>query len=114
MRVLVCGGRSFSDAWKLGSALGELHVMQPFSVLIHGTAQGADTLAAQWAHRNHITVEGYRPDWKRYGKSAGHIRNERMLTEGRPDLVVAFPGGRGTKNMIEQATNAGVRLLVIE
>jgi hypothetical protein len=37
-----------------------------------------------------------------------------MLMEGKPDLVVAFPGGRGTANMIEQARKAGVEVLEIK
>ena len=35
-----------------------------------------------------------------------------MLAEGKPDLVVAFPGGAGTANMIEQARAAGVRVFM--
>ena len=31
-----------------------------------------------------------------------------MIVEGTPDLVIAFPGGRGTENMIKQAEAAGI------
>jgi hypothetical protein len=34
-----------------------------------------------------------------------------MLAEGEPDLVVAFPGGRGIANMVKQARAAGVEVL---
>jgi hypothetical protein len=38
------------------------------------------------------------------GRAArGAIRNERMLREGRPDLVIAFPSGRGTSHTCGQA-----------
>jgi len=33
-----------------------------------------------------------------------------MLDEGKADLVVAFPGGRGTANMLSQARAADVRV----
>ena len=40
------------------------------------------------------------------------MRNARMLAEGKPDLVVAFPGGRGTADMVAQARKAGVRVVL--
>jgi len=52
-------------------------------------------------------------DWSRHGKSAGPIRNRQMLIEGRPDIVVAFPGGKGTANMIKQAVEAGVKVELV-
>jgi len=36
-----------------------------------------------------------------------------MLTQGKPDLVVAFPGSKGTENMIRQAQTAGVPVHLI-
>ena len=33
---------------------------------------------------------------------------------GKPDLVVAFPGGAGTLNMVMQARKAGVRVIEID
>lgn len=42
------------------------------------------------------------------GKAAGPIRNQRMLDDGKPDRVLAFPGGRGTANMVKLAKAAGV------
>ena len=38
------------------------------------------------------------------------IRNRRMLEEGRPDLVIAFPGGKGTANMVRIALQAGIQV----
>lgn len=34
-----------------------------------------------------------------------------MLDEGRPDLELALPGGRGTGDMIARAEDAGVRVV---
>lgn len=110
MKVLVCGGRNYADA---GRVDGILAVLQP-SRIIHGGATGADTLAGQWADRNRVPVWVFHADWEAHGKSAGPIRNARMLTESQPDVVVAFPGGRGTQNMISLAVRAGVRTIVVE
>ena len=50
-------------------------------------------------------------EWDKYGVSAGPIRNQKMIDEGKPDLVFAFPGGRGTTDMIRRAAVAGIRVV---
>lgn len=114
MRVLVCGGRNFSDWVLLGDTLDKFHAQTPFSALIHGAAKGADTLAHEWAEQRGIRIDWFRADWTKYRKAAGPIRNTRMLEEGKPDLVIAFKGGKGTRNMITQALAANVPVEVIE
>ena len=37
-----------------------------------------------------------------------------LLDEGKPDLVVAFPGGGGTADMILRAERAGVPVRQVE
>jgi hypothetical protein len=114
MRILVCGGRRFADSDKLNRTLDQAHAAGPITVLIHGLATGADTLAAEWAERNDVPVKGYRADWKTYGKRAGPLRNGLMLSLGHPKLVIAFKGGDGTKDMVKQARAAGVPVLEIK
>jgi hypothetical protein len=109
MRVLVCGGRDFADGELLSETLNRIGV----TVLIHGAARGADSMAASWAAARQISAESYPADWHRHGKAAGPIRNKQMLDEGKPDLVVAFAGGRGTANMIRQARAARIRVIEV-
>jgi hypothetical protein len=109
-RVLVCGGRRFDDVSQLTRTLNAGHTRSPIGVLIHGGARGADRLAGAWAEARGIPVEVFPvlpDDWERLGLRAGPLRNARMLDEGRPDIVVAFPGGAGTADMIAQATARG-------
>lgn len=114
MRLLVCGGRDYTDAKALHARLDALVKERGrVSVLIHGAARGADSLASTWAEANGIPTLPFPADWSTYGKSAGAIRNSQMLTEGQPDLVVAFPGGAGTANMVRQARDARVRVILI-
>jgi hypothetical protein len=80
---------------------------QPITI-ISGEARGADTLAKEYATECGWDYEGYPADWRVYGKGAGYVRNRQMLVEGKPDLVVAFPGGNGTKMMTELAMKADV------
>jgi hypothetical protein len=113
MRLLVTGGRSFSDREFLFATLDALHAQHHFTLLIHGDAKGTDRLAGEWAAERGVAVSARPADWRRYGRGAGMVRNRQMLDE-KPDLVVAFPGGPGTKNMAEIARRAGVRVMVME
>jgi predicted Rossmann-fold nucleotide-binding protein len=110
MRVLVCGGRDFSDAAAVRRALQAVHDKYLIGLIIEGGALGADRLARQWAIDNGVPYCTYAADWKKHGKAAGPMRNERMIAEGEPDAVVAFPGGRGTADMIGKARAAGLRV----
>ena len=113
MRVLVCGGRDFDDVGLINSVLDRLHTEKSFSVLIHGNARGADRMADAWAWCRGVPREPYalpQGEWDELGKKAGPLRNQRMLDEGKPDLVVAFPGGGGTKDIVRRAVKAGVAI----
>jgi hypothetical protein len=112
MKILVCGSRHFNDYELLERILNEYEI----SDIIHGDARGADRLAGQYGNKNEIPVHVFPAQWDLYGKGAGHIRNGQMLREGTPELVIAFrgPNSRGTQNMIDQATKAGVETRIIE
>jgi len=88
-----------------------LHAMHRFTLLIHGAASGADTLAGAWAIHRGIEVQEFPADWRKLGKRAGPLRNIQMLKEGNPCLVVAFPGGRGTAHMVKIAQAAGLAII---
>lgn len=109
MKILVCGGRDYDNAAFVFSILDHLHAGEPVTELMQGGAPGADALARDWAKARGIKRWVCHADWKAHGRAAGPKRNARML-EWKPDLVVAFPGGRGTQNMIAQARAAGVEV----
>lgn len=115
MRVLVCGSRNWHDRREIYATLDRLAKdWGPDVVVIEGDAKGVDRMAGYWARKHrfeNVKFPVTDADWKAHGKGAGPKRNARMLAEGRPDLVVAFPGGSGTRNMIDQATAAGVPVI---
>ena len=76
MRVLVCGGRDFSDWSLLKKILDECHIENGITLIIEGGARGADYLAKQWAVEHDIIWEEYRADWDKYGNRAGPLRNK--------------------------------------
>lgn len=111
LRVLVCGGRDYQDRTTVYRELDKLHLFHGIAAIITGAADGADSIADDWARKYGVQNHRFPAEWNRYGAAAGPIRNKRMLDEAYPDLIVAFPGGRGTANLMEQARRRGVRVL---
>ncbi|MEH2517535.1 hypothetical protein V1279_003108 [Bradyrhizobium sp. AZCC 1610] len=129
MRVLVFGGRNYRDRRRLYAVLDAEHAASPITVIIEGEASGADRMAREWAENRGVAVDPYPADWdniervgaavkrnsrgKLYDAAAGHIRNERMLREGRPDRAIGFPGGKGTKDMASRCLDYGITPLLM-
>jgi YspA, cpYpsA-related SLOG family len=105
MRVLVCGGRNYNDR---AAVFRMLDALAPSVVITGGCPTGADMHADRWTYERGVQIEHHPADWERYGRAAGPIRNQAMLNEARPDLVLAFPGGKGTADMVKRAEVAGV------
>lgn len=113
MKVLVCGGRKYDDAAKVDAVLSKLHAEAGIERVIEGGAKGADYLARQWALSNGVISSVFFADWENQGSFAGPARNQRMLDEGQPDLVIAFPGGRGTADCVRRARRMGFQVVEI-
>jgi len=111
-RIIVCGGRDYADRARVWEVLdGLLAEFGPF-VLVHNRIDNADAMAREWADGRKIVAEPFYCDWSTHGRAAGQIRNRQMLDAGA-DLVVAFPGGRGTADMIKQARARGVPVMEV-
>lgn len=126
LRVLITGGR-LSTLKKLGLDPGAMHVLVVKTLnvvsamgareltVIHGGANGIDAMANAWADNTRTRKEVYpvtKEEWAELGKSAGSIRNGFMLTK-QPDLVLAFPGGNGTADMVVRAEAAKVKVFKV-
>ena len=146
-RILICGGRDYgriipgrvaefprrlAEKKRVSEVLGKLMIEFGAFQMIHGGAQGADSLAHEWAKNSRglpkpIVFEALWDDVDRPGAvvkvrksgprkgtkfdaAAGPRRNQRMIEEGKPELVVAFPGGEGTEDMISRAEKAGIEV----
>lgn len=134
-------GRRMAERKTLKETLNDLHIRIGAFQLIHGGAKGADSLSQEWwegrkdyslivlpdpivfpALWDDLTAPGAVVKIRKSGPSkgtsynaaAGPIRNAKMLTEGKPDLIVAFPGGSGTKDMVDRAKAAGVEVMEIK
>jgi len=108
-RILICGGRDLTNRAAFGHAMSifiQCHGKP--RMVIHGAARGADTIAGEWAKAEGIQVVTVPANWEGDGMSAGPKRNQLMLDLLEPDIVVAFPGGFGTADMVRRAKGAGV------
>ena len=111
---LICGGRDFTGQAMFDAAMHDLCARFGMpSKVVHGNARGADRMADEWGVRSAIPVFRYPADWNAHGRAAGPLRNQKMLDEAKPSLVVAFPGGRGTADMVRRARDAGVSVVEI-
>lgn len=110
MKVLVCGGRDYPGRYEVARVLSRLDP----DIVAHGGARGADSHADAYCKDNAVPHVCYPANWALYGKAAGPIRNQQMLEDFQPDLVVAFPGGRGTAHMVKIAREAGVEVMEVD
>lgn len=116
IKVLVCGGRDFSDYDLLANTLvGLIGQYEAKDVIfISGHARGADKLGELFANTNGCKLQVFPADWNKYKKAAGYIRNQQMLDEGKPDIVVAFKGGTGTEDMVRRAKKHDIKVIEVK
>lgn len=124
LKVLVTGDRHWANPTAIER---ELKKLRGDVTIIHGKARGADSFADTIGNGLGYTVRGYKADWDKYGKAAGPIRNQYMLDkehfiatiDGHSiDLVLAFhkdlTKSKGTKDMVQRAKKAGIKVKVFK
>jgi len=112
MKILICGDRNYKDWEKVQNYINTLDLE---TTIIHGGAKGADSLAGNIATAQGFDVLKFPAEWDTHGRSAGIIRNQQMLDEGQPDLVVYFhddiENSKGTKDMITRAKEDNIPVI---
>lgn len=98
MKLAIIGSRDFSDYLCLKQALEPYKTK--LTLVVSGGARGADKLGEQWAVENNIKTLIFLPDWDKFGKRAGFIRNEDIIKNC--DCCIAFWDGqsKGTSHSI--------------
>lgn len=119
MKVIVCGSRKNNEIERVVAELNDIDQREGITHVIHGAAQGVDTIAAVWAVCCHKEVTAFPADWDEHGRKAGYIRNLKMAKQN-PDKVIAFKGHpghnawtRGTKMMVDIATDMGIEVIKV-
>lgn len=122
MNILLCGSRDWNDFITIKTYLEKLNnsdnqIQKPITI-IHGGCKGADSIAGYIAAQLGFQVRVYKADWSKYGKAAGPIRNQQMLDEGKPNLVVVFHNAledsKGTLDMVTRAKKIGIDVIIIK
>lgn len=114
MKILICGSRDWRDPHPIYLAIAGCKQLVPEDdklVVVHGAARGADSLAGAMAEYLGVEVVPVPADWKTYGKSAGPIRNQKMLDEHDISVTYAFRiegKSNGTDDMISRSQDAGI------
>jgi len=115
MKVLVTGDRNWN---RMDIIERELRKLSKDTIIIHGAARGVDTIAGFVAERLGMKVIPFPAKWHIYGRAAGPIRNQQMIDQGKPDIVLAFHDflekSKGTKDMINRARNVGIKVILIK
>jgi hypothetical protein len=108
-QAIIAGGRDYvltkADYHWLDDLLVELELTE----VVHGDYGKTDKAAGRWGNFHQLKVTPFPPDPKRW-PSAGPIRNTAMSKYVRPDgVLITFPGGAGTADMIRKAKSRGLR-----
>jgi hypothetical protein len=107
MHLAIVGYRGFTDETVF------METMQAFvakyglpELVVSGGAAGADTMGELWAAICGIPTRILTPDWRRYGRAAGLMRNTDIVAACTH--MVAFPSihGKGTQDSIRKAQQA--------
>lgn len=113
-KFIVCGGRDFHGRARVFAVLdAALAAYADDLMIVHGGARGADSIAGEWCSSRMVPCLIVPAQWEKHGKAAGAIRNREML-RWNVSGVIAFPGGRGTADMIAAARSAGVTVWLQE
>lgn len=132
-RVIVAGGRNFTDTALLYNTLNSLSVSlaaQGRAIrIVSGGARGTDALGEKWAVAAGIPPIVVSAEWgnldapgavikrtrtgKLYNAKAGNDRNEQMAKQAE-ELVAFWDGAsKGTGHMIDIATSVGLPVTVV-
>jgi len=114
MKIAIVGSRTFYDQPLLRESVSKELDISEIDLIVSGGAKGADSLAEKFADENNISKQIFYPEWSKYGKGAGYIRNKLIIEN--VDIVFAFWDGKskGTKHSINLAKELNKQLFVIK
>lgn len=114
MKIAVIGSRGFPEPWRIDALIDFIAEAFPGAVIVSGGARGVDSWAEARAKQHGLEVQVFIPDWDRFGRGAGMIRNADIIKAA--DYVIGFWDGssKGTKHSIDLARTLGKPLLVLQ
>lgn len=105
-RIIIAGSRWFTDYSEakkfITSSIVNFQMGESW-ILLSGRCKGADQLGERFARENGWPIEEFPADWRKYGRAAGPIRNQKMVDTC--DAIICFWDGKskGTASLIRYA-----------
>jgi len=95
MKTIIAGSREINDFALVEEAIKLSNFK--ITTVVSGGARGVDSLGEWYANKNNLEIDRYLPEWNKFGRGAGHIRNELMAKNA--DALVDIWDGKspGTK-----------------
>lgn len=115
MKCIIAGSRTIDEYETVKQAI--LDSQFQIEMVISGGARGVDQFGERWAKENGIPVQQFLPDWRKYGKAAGCIRNQTMaeFTGKEGGLVVLIRDqSKGSTHMLNIAKKIGMQIFIVE
>ena len=114
MKLLICGSRTIQLDTELLNEIINEHNLTHITEILSGGAHGPDTAAIQWAKEHNIPCKIMRPDWKKYGKKAGILRNKEMAEECDVCLAIWDCTSVGTASTIAFVEELEKPVIIVE
>ena len=113
LRVIVCGGRDFTDKTMLSRVLWYVHERRGLAEVIHGGQRGVEQMANRFAFEQGLHRVEVRA-WSKYGNPRAILHRNSQMFDLRPHGVIAFPGDANSRTVVQSARERGVPVLDAE
>jgi hypothetical protein len=110
MKTIIAGSRTITNLGTIYKAVNGAGWF--ITEVVSGMAKGVDSLGERWARENGVLVRQFPANWDHYGRKAGPIRNSQMADYSDALIAVWDGKSRGTKHMIYDAKNKGLKTFV--
>lgn len=119
-KIIIAGSRLFNNYELLKREIDEYLKKEEISFdnieVVCGNCRGADKLGEKYARENGINIQYFIPEWDKYGRSAGPIRNTAMAEYAKDDgfLFLFWDGeSRGSESMLHEASKRKIPYRII-
>lgn len=111
MKVIIAGSRDIIDYGIVVGAIEDSGF--EITEVVSGTAKGVDLLGERYAMDKRIKIKRFKPNWSKYKKVAGFIRNEKMVNYVYPHggLILIWNGrSKGSAHTLHYTKKKGIQI----
>jgi len=108
VKTIIAGSRTITDYDLLLDVIKESGFC--ITSVVSGCAKGVDTLGELYAKENNLPLHTYVPNWDKFGKKAGYMRNIEMSRIAEALIVIIENNSRGSTHMLNIAKEKGLKV----